>query len=150
MCMFTIGSGLSLMEVKIFVLMKRQDNSYLRSINQTKNSLALGDLNRPRCERSSVYALGAWQGSRSARRGRRRCRCAGRRYLEHEPPQHSGTRRGTFWRGARAEMRDGSLAGSCWVCLPGRFAPKTARFARERVPKKIKTFFLRLFLKTFF
>ena len=34
-------------------------------------------------------------------------------------------------------------------CLPGRFAPKTARFARERVPKKIKTFFLRLFFKTF-
>ena len=34
--------------------------------------------------------------------------------------------------------------------LPGRFAPKTARFARERVPKKIKTFFLRLFdFKTF-
>ena len=27
------------------------------------------------------------------------------------------------------------------LCLPGRFAPKTARFARGRVPKKIKTFY---------
>ena len=130
---FTDGGG---------ILMKRQDNSYLRSINQTKNSVALGYLNSPRCERSSVYAPGAWQGSRSARRGRRRCRCAGRRYLEHELPQHSVTRRGDFLAGsARGQLRDGSLAGSCWVCLPGRFAPKTARFARERVPKKIKTFF---------
>ena len=49
-------------------------------------------------------------------------------YLELEPLQHSVTRRGTFWRGARAERRDGSLAESCWVCLPGRFAPKN--FAR--------------------
>ena len=41
-------------------------------------------------------------------------------------------------------------SGGPSLCLPGRFAPKTARFARGRVPKKIKTFFLRLFFKTLF
>ena len=48
-----------------------------------------------------------------------------------------------FFETADLVVADGSSGGPS-LRLPGRFAPKTARFARERVPKK-----LRLFIKTF-
>ena len=45
-----------------------------------------------------------------------------------------------FFETAELVVALGSSGGPS-LCLPGRFAPKTARFARERVPKKIKTFY---------
>ena len=45
-----------------------------------------------------------------------------------------------FFETAELVVALGSSGGPS-LCLPGRFAPKTARFARGRVPKKIKTFY---------
>ena len=70
-------------------------------------------------------------------------------YLELEPPQHSVTRRGDFSAGsARGEARRVAR----WVLLfvSARALRAQDRALRARVPKKIKTFFLRLFFKTFF